>query len=336
MGLDPSDAFEVAAGDLERYGYCQKYSAHSEEAGKKMANEEHLKILLQGVEVWNKWREDNPDIKEPDLTKADLSPDAIKDTPLYDSKLKAAHLGGINLQGAWLLNANLQSAFLENANLQGASLIAAKMQGAKLAIARLQGAILRNTKLHGANMFNADLQGATLSNADLRGVDLRGTNLTDVNVMEVKYNPDDKKAKYQGVRVATCYGSPLFKRHAQDQDFLEEFQQKHPLIYRDWLRLADCGRSFKRFAAWSVGMALYFAIFFYVLGGSSFRCGEGLNWSWFTALYYSVVTFTTLGFGDVTPITMPACCMVMAEVICGYIMLGGLISILANKLARRS
>jgi hypothetical protein len=53
-------------------------------------------------------------------------------------------------------------------------------------------------------------------------------------------------------------------------------------------------------------------------------------------VYYSVVTFTTLGFGDITPIISTAQKWVMAEVITGYIMLGGLISILANKLARRS
>ncbi len=49
-----------------------------------------------------------------------------------------------------------------------------------------------------------------------------------------------------------------------------------------------------------------------------------------------IVTFTTLGFGDVTPKTTKAALWVMAEVVVGYIMLGGLISILANKLARRS
>lgn len=35
-----------------------------------MANKEHLKILKQGVEVWNKWRKENPHIK-PDLGRAD-------------------------------------------------------------------------------------------------------------------------------------------------------------------------------------------------------------------------------------------------------------------------
>ncbi|NIM17935.1 MAG: hypothetical protein GTO45_38655, partial [Candidatus Aminicenantes bacterium] len=56
----------------------------------------------------------------------------------------------------------------------------------------------------------------------------------------------------------------------------------------------------------------------------------------FSFLYYSIVTFTTLGFGDIVPKTDLLQFWVMLEVILGYIMLGGLISILANKLARRS
>jgi len=37
-----------------------------------MANEEQLKILKQGVEVWNAWRGENYDV-EVDLTGIDLS-----------------------------------------------------------------------------------------------------------------------------------------------------------------------------------------------------------------------------------------------------------------------
>ena len=53
-------------------------------------------------------------------------------------------------------------------------------------------------------------------------------------------------------------------------------------------------------------------------------------------MYYSVVTFATLGFGDIVPLDKGARAVVGAEVILGYIMLGGLISIFANKLARRA
>jgi len=48
--------------------------------------------------------------------------------------------------------------------------------------------------------------------------------------------------------------------------------------------------------------------------------------------YFSMVTFSTLGFGDVTPCNWVGELAVMAEVFLGYVLLGGLITILAMKL----
>jgi len=36
-----------------------------------MANPEHLEILKQGVEVWNRWREENPQV-QPELRDVNL------------------------------------------------------------------------------------------------------------------------------------------------------------------------------------------------------------------------------------------------------------------------
>ena len=60
-----------------------------------------------------------------------------------------------------------------------------------------------------------------------------------------------------------------------------------------------------------------------------------LPFSLITMVYSSMVTFTTLGLGDVAPKTNFAAMLITTEVIIGYIMLGGLISICSNKLARR-
>ena len=61
-----------------------------------MANEEHLKILKQGVEQWNKWRLENairPDLSDANLSGADLR--------------ASADLSGANLSGANLSRADL-------------------------------------------------------------------------------------------------------------------------------------------------------------------------------------------------------------------------------------
>ena len=60
-----------------------------------MANPEHLEILGQGVEVWNKWREENPHIR-PDLSHANQS----------DAYLIYADLSGVRLSRASLMGAD--------------------------------------------------------------------------------------------------------------------------------------------------------------------------------------------------------------------------------------
>jgi uncharacterized protein YjbI with pentapeptide repeats len=70
-----------------------------------VSNEEHLKVLQQGVRVWNTWRDRNPG-KQPDLSRADLSGE-----DLSGADLSHADLSGANLSEADLYGANLARAF---------------------------------------------------------------------------------------------------------------------------------------------------------------------------------------------------------------------------------
>ena len=81
-----------------------------------MANEEHLRILKSGVEEWNKWREDNREVK-PDLRSADLSFADLSHANLRDADLSDANLSDANLIGANLIDTDLRNANLRNANL---------------------------------------------------------------------------------------------------------------------------------------------------------------------------------------------------------------------------
>ena len=129
---------------------------------------------------------------------------------------------------------------------------------------------------------------------------------------------------------------PIIARTINDDNYLMRFKIKHSNWFFLWWFFADCGRGFFRWALWSFLMAMGFAYKFYSMGPSAFNFVGGLPHKFGTMIYYSVVTFTTLGFGDITPKTLEASRWLMAEVILGYVMLGGLISIFANKIARRS
>ena len=110
-----------------------------------MANSKQLDILKQGVEVWNRWRKENPETP-PDLSHAllfgvNLSKADFRMAKLGGAKLRGANLSGANLRGADLIEADLigvdlSGAKLREANLHGAFLVAVKLDGADLSTAK--------------------------------------------------------------------------------------------------------------------------------------------------------------------------------------------------------
>ena len=124
---------------------------------------------------------------------------------------------------------------------------------------------------------------------------------------------------------------PIIARTISDDNYLMRFKIKYPKLFFFWWLFSDCGRSIFRWAFCSMIFAFLFGLIYSNIT-LAFRSPPNV----FTPFYYSIVTFTTLGFGDVIPTNFWGEFWVTLEVILGYLMLGGLISIFANKIARRS
>lgn len=132
-----------------------------------MANEGQLKILLQGITAWNKWRSEYPE-KEIDLYNSDLG----------KLNLRGADLNNANLCAVNLSESDLHRANLHGADLTGASIIRSDLSEADLGEANLLGTILVGSDLHGVRLNNASLHKADLNNANLRAADLSQCDLT--------------------------------------------------------------------------------------------------------------------------------------------------------------
>jgi uncharacterized protein YjbI with pentapeptide repeats len=137
-----------------------------------MANEEHVALLRQGVETWNAWRKENPDI-EPDLSGANLFAANLINAVLPRANLRGTDLSGTDLRGALMYRADLREANLFAANLDKANLTEAVLPKANLNKANLRWANLHGANLDKASLGEADLFSANLDKADLRGADLR-------------------------------------------------------------------------------------------------------------------------------------------------------------------
>ncbi|HVA12729.1 MAG TPA: pentapeptide repeat-containing protein [Stellaceae bacterium] len=281
-----------------------------------MADREQLALLKRGVGAWNAWRAQHPE------TAIDLA---------------AAELAGASLVGANLLNADLQ-----RANLGGADLAGAQLFGALLAGANLNAAHLDNADLGWANLTDA-----TLLAAEIDGADLSSAQLAGANVAHIAWDRRRMRGKYHGIRgLDSCYGNAIFRRDAADQDFLDTLEMHwhgkrwQSLLFRAW-GLIDYGRSIARVFLLAtlliIGFGLVYDLFPAMIDYPACKdvaaaaCRPG-----FTAFYFSITTYMTLGFGDVHPQTHLGEAMVSAEVTLGYLTLGLLLAVLADKVARRS
>jgi hypothetical protein len=145
-----------------------------------MANPEHLKILQQGVEVWNQWRDANsnviPELESANLSFANLSTANLSGANLVGAKLTAANLNCANMGSAQLTDADLSNAILIDADMRLSSLNAANLRFASLDGAQLQSANLYKANLRRTNLCNANLSKAELVEAMLIETTVRGTN----------------------------------------------------------------------------------------------------------------------------------------------------------------
>jgi len=150
-----------------------------------MANPEHLKILKQGVKVWNAWRRKNPDIK-PDLSQTDLSkrvmiwPDLSPDIFVLSPNEEPD-----------LITANLKEVNLKKTSLEKSVLIGANFSGSDLSGATLNGAILRHAKFNrvkaeGTFFFDTDLFDSSISNSDFSRARMDRVKFAHANIMKTK------------------------------------------------------------------------------------------------------------------------------------------------------
>lgn len=288
------------------------------------------------------------DLSGADLSRADLEGAMLlrarmEGTTLFQARLERAELGGAELTGANLQGARASGAGFGRARLEGACLADADLSNATLTEASLRGAELRVCRLEGARARSADLRETDLSRADLRGADLEdcrlegavldGARMGGVSLRGITGYP---KASWIGVdiRETDFTGAYLCRRHILDQNYLLEFRQQGAWarwLYAAWWLTSDCGRSLVRWAVLTVVLAVGFAGLYNLVG-----MDWGENETPLSPLYFSVVTLTTLGYGDVLPATLAAQVVAMAEVVTGYVMLGGLLSIFSCKMSRRA
>ncbi|MCE1248443.1 MAG: pentapeptide repeat-containing protein [Firmicutes bacterium] len=180
-------------------------------------NPEHLALLKQSIQEFNKWRADNWNIK-PDLSGADL-----RGMNLFQANLTDTNLSSADLSDAILVSAEARSADFDHTNLAGAQCQGVNFSLSNMTRASFHGANLTGTSLQncclvevdfteadctGALFNNSNLQNSTFYDAKVKGANFDGTNVHEANIyaeqfrdanipLELIGSVENKKKPYQ-------------------------------------------------------------------------------------------------------------------------------------------
>ena len=289
------------------------------------------------------------------------------DERLDGADLRGADLAGVS----WLCDRSLVGADFTGATLRGADLTGADCRRATFDRVDARGARLDDADVEGALFDNADLRGASLDGTKLYRVDFtdvrldRGTDFGDRVVYEKRTRGEGRKTRIARLEAASWTYRELRRLFERDalprrarQCYLGEKSTRrraawargeflHALKLEGSRWLMRYGTSPTRVVTSSAMVMVAWAILYPLTGGLQTISGTyefeqpvhdvvtatplQLARVFYNGLYFSVVTFATLGYGDIQPIGPLARALAGIESLLGSLLMALLVFVLTRR-----
>ncbi len=279
------------------------------------------------------------DFSKFDLEEAFLKGAKTKNTCLEGVNLKNAYLQKANLYGAKLEEAYLHGTHLSRTDLRDAKAFIANFQRADLGNSKLQGinlagAYLQETYLVGANLRDANLANARFDDADFYFATFDNSSLWSAKYIdEVVINEREGDNEQNKIGKLRKYGESLqiyrnLKNYFRNQGIHElsgTYYYREKMVEKKIYSITSkqrylgslfldilCGYGEKpwRIITSSIAWVFFNSFMFFILGIETGAAEIRLSlqssflqnvYSFLNCLYFSFVTFTTLGYGDLHP-----------------------------------
>jgi hypothetical protein len=304
------------------------------------------------------------DLSEVDLRHADLSGAVLAEADLADADLTGADLTDADLTDADLTGATLADADLDDVDARGATFAEANMEKCSLARTNLRAADLTDTRLYEAAFSDTwinqetDLDDRCVYEREADGIDREEGSIEAHDAASWTYR------SLQGLCGENAL--PNQSRHYYVRE--KDARRKHAWEVGDYTRAVkselsrwtmEYGSNAWRVVGFSAVVILVFAVAYPLVGGlyatspplSELGTAEAepigkigyfveaptenvsvyFGRVFLKSLYFSVVTFTTLGYGDIQPIGDAVRVLATVETILGSVLLALLVFVLSRQ-----
>lgn len=306
------------------------------------------------------------ELDEADLRYADLTDTDLSDASLREADLRNAKLNGANLQNADLTETDLREADLTDVDARGATFESANLENADLTRANLRNASIENARLFEITFSDTHInEGTALGDRTVYETEegLVGEEMPTPDDTEDIRSDTDEMTIRQNEAAAWTYRAlqRLCRQNAQPQRTRwyyvreKEARRKQAWAAKDYPGaikgeasrwVMEHGSNPWRIVSFSALVIVLFAILYPLTGGLldtaverafGFRVETPADAPRFyfgtvflKSLYFSAVTFATLGFGDIQPIGAWARMLATVETLMGSMLTALLVFVLAR------
>jgi len=310
----------------------------------------HCSGLAEGEGTLCYWHDDGADKGGPDVKTA------LEEWAATGKSMEGFVLRGARLDGVRLSNPE------QGYDLRRANLLRASLCGARLFNINLEGSDLLKADLSGANLNQAKLRDANLLGAVFDGASLEQVEWGDGLAQEVKGDVAEKSGNTAEARDLFQEAEEIYRNlsRAYDSAGLSEaagdFFQKRMIMRRRlmptwswaraWSKIVDLcsgyGENPERVVASSFSLILLCASAYFIIGVEGpdhhiqfdYHASFSENATNFlNCIYFSVVTFTTLGYGDITPRGLAEALSAL-EAFTGAFMMALFVAVFSKKMTR--
>jgi len=289
---------------------------------------------------------DGAHFERTDLRHSHMANARMPRVKVFDADLSFANLNGSNLE-----RADIRGSTITDVNLTRANLSYATVTNTDMARTIFGGSNLANAQIGRCNFRETDLRGSDLTETVFVGTDLRGADLRMAMVDGITCFLDcqfDDDTDFRGVGLGNVRISAndkvFLERNIRKKNWEEWYEKdcclKWPIRFFWWI--SDYGYSTFRIISCLIASAVAFALVYGIWGRVaspgiiSDRCNtdakpRGTDQRLIRILrpfYFSVVTMTTLGFGDIcaNPRSIWGHILVTLQVVWGYFLLGAIVT----------
>ncbi len=251
------------------------------------------KVILKDINV------PRADFSGAHLSQADLS-----HSRLFDANFEGAHLLGAELSDSDLTHCNFRNADLTKANLSDARLWNALLENAVLSEASLFGADLWNSNLHNSRVWHTNFNNAkslARRNFSQDPSLLWTSKIREDGLMSAKEAYRDLKLYFLTNGIYDDAGWAAFREKTIERFIMKK--NRDPRYIPSLVMGALCGYGEKpgRIILSAMLAILVYAFLYYFLNTVESPGLPQYTMNWADYIYYSTVTFTTVGYGDFIP-----------------------------------